>query len=155
MQSAGIPASRDPTGVFRNDGKRPDGVTRIPWSGELCLAWDFTCVDSLAPSRIDKLNHAASEAELRKSAKYSELNTTHHFAAVACCTLCSWGESSLKFLKALGKRLADSTQEPRAGLYLRQRLSVAIARGNAASVLGAIDDKHKLRLPLTLRSLTF
>ena len=104
-------------------------------------------MDSLAPSRVGKPSHAASEAEQRKSAKYSELSATHHFAAVACCTLCSWGESSLKFLKALGKRLSDSTQEPRAGFYLRQRLSVAIARGNAASVLGTIDGTGRLCLP--------
>ena len=150
MQSAGIPASREPNGIFRNDGKRPDGVTRIPWSRGLCLAWDFTCVDCLAPSRIDKLSHAASDAEKRKSAKYSELTATHHFSAVACCTLASWGGLSLKFLKALGKKLADNTLEPRAGFFLRQRLSVAIARGNATSVLGTIGDKQQFCLPLCI-----
>ena len=111
------------------------------------IAWDFTCVDSLAPSRIGKAAHAATEAEQRKSFKYSELTATHHFAAVACCTLCSWGELSLKFLKELGRRLADNTQEPRAGYFLRQRLSVAIARGNAASILAAMDSKQQLSLP--------
>ena len=29
--SAGVPTSKEPTGLLRNDGKRPDGLTLVPW----------------------------------------------------------------------------------------------------------------------------
>ena len=45
----------------------------------------------------------------------------------------------MRFLKELGRKIAAVTQEPRAGYYLRQRLSVAIVRGNATAVLGVIE----------------
>jgi len=148
LNTSKIPSGLEPIGILRNDGKRPDGVTYTPWSKGMCLAWDFTCVDGLAASRIGKTIQAATEAETRKAAKYSGIRSTHLFAPVACCTLGSWGESSLRFLKELGRKIAAVTQEPRAGYYLRQRLSVAIARGNATAVLGAIEQDQKLVLPL-------
>ena len=32
MRRAGIPSIKEPLGLLRYDGKRPDGVTMIPWS---------------------------------------------------------------------------------------------------------------------------
>ena len=32
IQSAKIPAKKEPLGHWRTDGKRPDGVTVVPWS---------------------------------------------------------------------------------------------------------------------------
>ena len=29
--SAGTPVTKEPTGLFRTDGKRPDGLTLVPW----------------------------------------------------------------------------------------------------------------------------
>jgi len=65
----------------RNDEKRPDGVTLVPWARGRCLLWDFTCPDTMAPSYINKSSlaagSAASEAEARKSENYSELSVAH------------------------------------------------------------------------------
>ena len=49
---AGIPATREPTGLIPASALRPDGATVIPWSQGRCLAWDVTCPDTrcLAPS---------------------------------------------------------------------------------------------------------
>ena len=48
-----LPSMLEPRGLYRTDGKRPDGVTMIPW--EMCkqLVWDVTVVDALAPSRLN------------------------------------------------------------------------------------------------------
>ena len=43
---AKIPAQKEPLGLSRNDGKRPDGVTIIPWKRGLCLTWDVTVPDT-------------------------------------------------------------------------------------------------------------
>ena len=52
LVSGGIPAVLEPVGVCRNDGKRPDGMSLIPWSRGLPLLWDFICSDTLAPSTL-------------------------------------------------------------------------------------------------------
>jgi len=31
FNSAGFPVTKEPTGMFRTDGKRPDGLTLVPW----------------------------------------------------------------------------------------------------------------------------
>ena len=38
------------TGLYRTDGKRPDGATLVPWKGGRVLVWDVTCADTLSPS---------------------------------------------------------------------------------------------------------
>ena len=48
LRAAGVPAHLEPTGLSRDDGKRPDGATIVPWSQGQCLVWDFTCVNTVA-----------------------------------------------------------------------------------------------------------
>ena len=50
----------------------------------------------------------------------------------------SFGPKTTEFLKELGHRLRQLSGEVNSFAYLAQRLSVAIQRGNAASVLGII-----------------
>ena len=38
----------EPVGVCREDAKRPDGMTLIPWECGCSLLWDFTCSDTMA-----------------------------------------------------------------------------------------------------------
>ena len=147
FNSAHLPSTLEPRGIARSDGKRPDGMTLVPWFRGQCVVWDFTCVDSLPRSRTGIPSHAATEAEKRKVLKYSETSRSHIFTPIACCTLGSWGEASLKFLRALGKRLISTSGDRRAGCFLRQRLSVAIARGNATSILSGMQPKCRLNLP--------
>ena len=54
LQRAKIPAAKEPTGLTRTDGKRPNGVTMVPWAWARgrCMAWDVTVPDTLAPSRV-------------------------------------------------------------------------------------------------------
>ena len=40
--STGIPVTKEPTGLLRTDGKRPDGMTLIPWQGGRPVIWDVT-----------------------------------------------------------------------------------------------------------------
>ena len=54
FSSAGFPCMLQPPGISRDDGKRPDGVTLIPWSHGKSLLWDVTVRDTLAPSYISE-----------------------------------------------------------------------------------------------------
>ena len=74
IQSAKIPAKKEPLGFCRTDGKRPDGVTVIPWSKGKCLTWDVTVPDTFATSHVNdtssKAGTAADKASTSKTAKY-------------------------------------------------------------------------------------
>src|SRR6218665_624259 len=75
----------------RTDGRRPDGLTMIPWRAGRHLVWDATVVDTLAPSYVQaSATMAGSAAEIateRKNSKYSELLSTHFFVPIALETL--------------------------------------------------------------------
>ena len=84
LVSGGIPAVLEPVGVCRNDGKRPGGMSLIPWSWDLPLLRDFTCSDTLAPSNLSTSASGASQlansAESAKCRKYSSLIPSFHFS---------------------------------------------------------------------------
>ena len=77
---AGIPCIKEPPGLLRADGKRPDGVTQIPWAADRCLTWDVTVTDTLAPSyrHLSSISagKAAERAAEMKVSKYSAITTT-------------------------------------------------------------------------------
>jgi len=141
LSSAKIPSRLEPSGLLRSDGKRPDGVTMVPWKQGKLLVWDATCPDTLAPSYRGiasiRSGAVAAAAEERKEAKYMGLDQCNLFTPIAIETLGVIGPKSLAFIKDLGRRVMQTTGEPKAHTYLLQQLSVAIQRGNAASVLGS------------------
>ena len=140
FRSVGVPAILEPPGLIRGDGKRPDGSTLIPWCNGRPLVWDFTCPDTLAPSHLPKTTllagAAASVAESRKMVKYADLLNSHNFAPVAIETLGPYGHGASEIIGSLGRRLVESSMDPRSGFFLRQRIDFAIQRGNALSVRG-------------------
>ena len=115
------------------DGKRPDGITLVPWKNGKLLVWDTTCPDTFAPSYISsaisgEAGAVASLAEQRKRAKYINLGLCHLFQLVAIETTGAICPQSLEFLKELGQRLRQVSGESNSTTYLLQRLSVAVQR---------------------------
>ena len=139
LQSAGIPSITEPTGVDRGDGKRPDGMTIYPYSKGVSLLWDATCVDTYADSYIHSsatsAGAAAGGAEQRKCRKYTKLTKRFLFQPVAFETGGACGPSTKSFVRQLGARLVTASGDRRETDWLWQRLSIAIVRGNTASVL--------------------
>ena len=113
------------------------------WKNGRCLAWDFTCPDILAPSHLNTAINGpgvvACEAEGKKRVKYASLSPTFCFVPVAVETLGTLGDGADERMHDPGWRISEVTGERRATEFLLQRLSVAIQRGNAASVLGIAD----------------
>jgi len=85
--SANIPATKEPSGLVRQDGKRPDGLTLIPWQGGKSLAWDVTVVSTLAQSYFDRaatgVGVVAELAAKRKLMKYSNVPANLIFQPIA------------------------------------------------------------------------
>jgi len=140
LQSADVPSVREPPGLCRADAKRPDGVTLVPWSRGRCLIWDATCPDTVAASHVHQSSvtagSAAAASEAIKRAKYASLTTAHEFVPVVIETLGTWGPAGSSFINEVGKRITAKTGDRRSTVFLRQRLSLAVQRGNAVSILG-------------------
>ncbi|XP_063630769.1 cytochrome P450 4C1-like [Cydia splendana] len=132
LASVSVPAILEPNGIARDDGKRPDGMTLIPWRLGRTLVWDATCVDTLAPSHLQatsvKAGAAATTAEQNKRRKYAVLSEGYIFAPFGVETLGPWGPSAKSLFKEISQRLIDTSGDRRAGSYLGQRISLAIQK---------------------------
>ena len=130
-------ASKEPIGLLRVDGKKPNDVTLTPWSRGKQLACDVTVTDTYAASHIQAtLTSAIANAEksaTNKTTKYSNLTATHLFISIAVETRVVWCSKSTQFIEELGKQIAAITNEPLETIYLFQRLSVTLQRGNAVT----------------------
>ena len=137
MSAAGIPARLEPPGLSRSDGKRPDGMSLVPWGQGRPLVWDTTCPDIYLCSIVQKPGNERCWA----------------------CSCFSRREEGCEILLPLhpGGHGDHGSHRPRvqsfptgageagaAGIwrgklhhvYLLQRLSMAVQRGNAVAIMG-------------------
>jgi len=136
------PSKLEPISLLPQNEQRPDGMSLTPWKNGRCLAWDFTGPDTQAPRHLNNAVNGpgivACEAEDKKRVTYANLAPSVCFVPVAVETIGALGAGVVELLHELGSRITESTGECRATEYLLQRQSVAIQRGNAASVLGTV-----------------
>ena len=106
------------------------------------MAWDATSPDTLAASHLSSISTqagaAAEHAASAKVQKYIKLSNTFHFVSVAVETLGAWNSEGRLFISDLGRRISAITGDARESMFLFQRMSVAVQRGNAISVLGSL-----------------
>eukprot|EP00731_Ephydatia_muelleri_P028679 Em0020g323a len=104
-----------PSGLYRSDGKRPDGITTVPWKCGQLLVWDATCPDTYAPSystiAAQQAGAVGQQAEDKKAQKYKHLSSHHFFTPVAIETSGVYGPRTADFLKELGHRLRQVSGE--------------------------------------------
>ena len=82
---------------------------------------------------------AATKAEIRKRNKYHEMVRRYKFEPNAIETPGIYGSTTRTILKEIGKRISDKTGDIRESLCFRQRLSIAIQRGNAQLIQSPSD----------------
>jgi len=72
MANADIPALKEPSGLLRTDGKRPDGVTvtLLLWKPGKCVRWDVTVSDTALYVHETSQTPGAEAAAERKTNKY-------------------------------------------------------------------------------------
>ncbi|OQV12681.1 hypothetical protein BV898_13089 [Hypsibius exemplaris] len=103
--------------VKRADGKRPDGMTMIPfWHGK-ALVWGATVLDTVAVSHIvgstAQAGRAAREAEDKKLRTYAELEGQYLFVPLAFKTFGTWGAQSKRLIAEIGRRITNQTGKKR------------------------------------------
>jgi len=126
---------KEPTGLSRTDGQRPDGLTMITWQRGQSLAWDVTVATTLADSYIQasasSAGAAAEMAASRNLAKYASLSAAYLVQPIALETLGPINESAVEFLNTLGHRIAAISSDDKESQFLYQRLLIALQRFNA------------------------
>ena len=117
-------------------------VTIAPWKSGRVLVWDVSCTDTFTSSHlaqgVTEARAVAGQAEMRKRSKYEIIARTHHFVLVVVETSGAFGTEALDLFAEIARRVRTVTQEVRARAFLLQQVSVALQRGNAASVLGSM-----------------
>ena len=87
---------------------------------------------------------AAEKAKKVKFSKYEEIQKSYLMIPIAIETLGAWGTEGLNFIKNIGQKIKLITGNKRSTFFLFQSISMAIQRGNAASILGTIKPGKKL-----------
>ena len=129
MTRAGIPSVKEPHGLARSDGKRPDGLTLIPWREGRSATWDVTVTDTVAVSYVAMSSVcAASAAEARINARNA--NTPKYlesiFFPLAFETMGPINRDGQDFISEPGHRILLVIEDPRETSFLVQRISVAV-----------------------------
>lgn len=110
----------EPPGMCRNDGKRPDALTLIPWSHVKCLMWNVACCDIFADGY--KRSSAISTGRLlnRKHDLYSEIkNNNDIFVAFPIETMGTWcGEGGSMLANKIDSKFIECRQDRHAKEYL-------------------------------------
>ena len=109
LRKAGGPSKLELAGLLIDDGKRPDGVTYIPWTGGSVLEWDFTCVSRQAQRNINDGFHdgpsVANLTEEKKRSLYSGLPRSCQFVPISVENVRGISESSYRTLSVIGRRI--------------------------------------------------
>ena len=101
LKRCDVPATREPSRLLIDDGKRPNGLTLVPWQKDRCLTWHATVVDSLASSYLSATSSlpgsAAESAAARERSKYAAITLTHIFIPISIETLGPVNAEGLRF----------------------------------------------------------
>ena len=80
LRRASTPSVLEPPRLSRTDGKRPDGLTLIPWQQGKSLTWDVTVTDTVVDYYLHltsaKADGAAENDATRMEDKYVDLQQT-------------------------------------------------------------------------------
>jgi len=118
-------------------------LTLNPWYRGRSLVCDTTVVDTIAESHyiISAAipGSVAPDAKTDKCRKYNDLLGNYYFQPVAIKTTGAYGKSTAPFLSCLAKKLVNILGNPRERQWFHQRLSLAMVRGNIASILACVN----------------
>ena len=151
LNEAGQVSILEPPGLSRTDGKRPDGVTVMPFERGLPMAWDVTVVHTCASSylRVSTYENgaAAAAAEIKKERKYEPIKERAIFRAIGIETIGAFGPSSRKLFDEVAAMIKARTGDTRSRSRLYCRIAAAVQCGNAACIAESHSNSSSPRLP--------
>jgi len=68
-----------------------------------------------------------------KTTRYWALSVSHIFVPVAVERAGTWCQSAIELVQEIGKRITTVTEDTRETMFLFQRLSVVLQKGNAVA----------------------
>ena len=141
LAEAGCVSQLEPAGLTRTDGKRPDGVTVLPFERGMPMAWDVTVIHTCAPSHlsvsVNAAGAAAAAAELKKDLKYAPIKNQAVFYPIAIETLGALGPSARDILHEIADRIQRISGDTDSRSRVLRRIEAAVQIGNAACILEA------------------
>ena len=140
LANAGVPLTKEPSGMSRTDGKRPHGQTLIPRKWRKSLAGDVTVANSFA-ILISQLLRCLERVLLkwRLRGKHRTTQTWPAniiFRPEAFETLALINQSGVDFIPEIGRRLEQASSDARERWFLFQRLSITVQRFNSVAFRG-------------------
>jgi hypothetical protein len=149
LTSIHVNSTLERNGLSWDNGKRPAGITLVPWIKGQPLVWDVTIVDTLADSYVLKTEISGFAAEMAckcKHSKYSSIIWSNYiFKDLAFETLGPWCKEAIDFINVIGERLIAESGDSKSKKFLLERISLAIQRGNAASIRALFHSPHYYR----------
>ena len=130
----GLPSVLEPVGLTKD--RRPDVQSLNPWYKGRSLVWDATVVDTFAESHY--VVSAAIPGSVAMLKIQYDLLDNYYLQLVAIETTGVHDKSTAPFLSCFAKKLVDISGNPRERQWLHQRLSLAVIRGNTASILACV-----------------
>jgi len=93
-----------------------------------------------------KAGSAASEKELKKLHKYQDISTSVDFIPVAIESSGVWEQHAMELVSEIGRELTEVRHDrTTVNNVLRQRLAVAVQRGNASCIIGTLKIGHHVK----------
>ena len=108
-----------------------------PWPGSGCVLCRFTGTIKHV-WQVRTTRHCIRRGSYTEAFKYSKLKSNYHFVAFAVESLGPWSKEAIDLINKIGANLIRITGEPKAKLYLIQKISLAIQHGNALSITSSI-----------------
>ena len=128
-------------GLAPDDGKRPDGVTVLPFERCLPMAWDATITHTCSSSNLHETavlaGAGAAAAKVRKEAKYSSLADRVQFRDVEIETIGAFGPSAHRLVDEIAGRIESRTGVAGARVILYRHIAAAVQTGNYACIMEA------------------
>jgi len=125
---AETPAVKEPQGLSRDDGKRPDGLTLIAWQSRRSATWDDSCSHTgnilrVAKCATDRKCCSGRVCEKDNQVQYA-LRQSHVFFE----TLGPLSDEAHSLIAEIDRRATLCIADPQETTFLCQRISVTIQR---------------------------
>jgi len=98
-----------------------------------------TYAESHIADSVSTPGAAAHQAAQHNIAKYFKLASTHMLHPIVIETAGTWDGMAIELVQEIGRRTTVITKDTRETVFLFQRLSIALQRGNAVSFLNTIN----------------